>query len=497
MGKREVADTLNEVRLLASIQHHNIVSFYEAFLDKNSTELAVIMEYCGSGDLAGKISRHKESRRYIEEKQVWAYLVQTCDALALLHEKGIMHRDIKGANIFLAEDGSLKLGDMNVSKTTKGNLLKTQIGTPLFMSPETWNNIPYSYPSDMWSVGCLMYELCALRPPFLGNSFPSLKRAILSGKYPSLPSVYSYDLSSVIGRLLRLNPRERPTAREVLNLPEVARWKAKGLECTPSTPRVGNVDLLSTIVVPRKLSMISASLPEANYPSSRPTSPDDMWPEPRAEAAPPRKEYSQPKLLPPRKERDRKLNPYEDVPERKVAPTTAPQQRVPSRDRLGSRDANRDARRPSSKGVERVPSRGRSGSRDEKDRDAAVYRRAAAQALRSRDSNIPGGIAMAKPRKRSDYGAPYAALQHQGSAGSRAVVPTPLFPPRGYYGVKQDPVAARAQLRPVENRHAPSQYKAQPNVHMGYQPRSHNNAYSHQHIVRAGRAAVGGPSWWG
>ena len=133
MSKKEIADALNEIRFLASIRHKNIVGFLEAFLENNESELCIVMEYCGCGDLAQKVERYKRRRTNIDEKVIWRYTVQALRALALLHEKGICHRDLKTANTFLSEDGSIKIGDMNVSKRLNKGQLKTQIGTPYYM----------------------------------------------------------------------------------------------------------------------------------------------------------------------------------------------------------------------------------------------------------------------------------------------------------------------------------------------------------------------------
>ena len=114
----------------------------------------------GCGDLAQKVERYKRRRQHIDEDVIWRYLIQCLKALENLHGKGICHRDIKVANSFLAEDGSIKIGDMNVSKRMHKGHLHTQIGTPYYMSPEIWNNRPYDASSDIWSLGCMMYELC-------------------------------------------------------------------------------------------------------------------------------------------------------------------------------------------------------------------------------------------------------------------------------------------------------------------------------------------------
>ena len=90
-------------------------------------------------------------------------------------------RDIKCANIFLFKNGSVKLGDLNVSKVVKMGLVYTQTGTPYYASPEVWADKPYDYKSDIWSVGCVMYELCALKPPFRGQNLDQLYQCVKKG----------------------------------------------------------------------------------------------------------------------------------------------------------------------------------------------------------------------------------------------------------------------------------------------------------------------------
>ena len=81
-----------------------------------------------------------------------------------------MHRDIKCANLFLTKDGMVKMGDLNVSKVAKKGLLQTQTGTPYYASPEVWKDKPYDNKSDIWSLGCVLYEMITLLPPFRANS---------------------------------------------------------------------------------------------------------------------------------------------------------------------------------------------------------------------------------------------------------------------------------------------------------------------------------------
>lgn len=234
------------------------------------------MEYCGCGDLAQKVERYKRRRQYIDEDVIWRYMIQSLKALEYLHEKNICHRDIKVANCFLAEDGSVKVGDMNVSKRLKKGQLQTQIGTPYYMSPEIWNNRPYDSSSDIWSLGCMMYELCSLRPPFTGNSFPELKRNVVAGKYPALPKKYTDSLSRVIAMMLRLNTRERPTASALLRCPEIAAKLFLDEAACAAIPRsVFNApSMMETIKVPQNLQRLQGALPKPCYPDVRPNSPE-------------------------------------------------------------------------------------------------------------------------------------------------------------------------------------------------------------------------------
>jgi len=272
MTKKEIADALNEIRFLASIRHKNVVGFLESFLENNETELCIIMEYCGCGDLAQKVERYKKRRQYIDEHVIWRYLVQCLKALQHLHEKNICHRDIKVANTFLAEDGSIKIGDMNVSKRLTKGQLQTQIGTPYYMSPEIWNNRPYDSSSDIWAVGCMFYELASLKPPFTGNSFPELKRAVTAGRYQPIPKKYGDALHKVIGMMLRVNAKERPSARQLLESADMAS-KLQYDDVTVFQPSSAREALMETIRVPQNLRKLNCALPKPCYPDMRPNSP--------------------------------------------------------------------------------------------------------------------------------------------------------------------------------------------------------------------------------
>lgn len=114
----------------------------------------------------------------------------------------IFHRDLKCANVFLNKDGTAKLGDLNVSKVAKKGLLYTQTGTPYYASPEVWKDQPYDNKSDIWSMGCVIYEMTTLKPPFRAQDMNGLYKRVLKGVYPKIPSSYSPDLNTLIKTLL-------------------------------------------------------------------------------------------------------------------------------------------------------------------------------------------------------------------------------------------------------------------------------------------------------
>ncbi len=181
MSTKERENALNEVRLLASVCHPNIIGYCESFFDEESKTLNIVMEYADDKDLENKIQSYSKSRSNCPENEVWSILIQVIQGIKALHDNKIMHRDLKSANIFMMKNGLLKLGDFNVSKVIKNSNHHTQTGTPYYCSPEIWSDKPYDYKSDIWSVGCVIYELCTLKPPFTGNSLDQLYKNVMKG----------------------------------------------------------------------------------------------------------------------------------------------------------------------------------------------------------------------------------------------------------------------------------------------------------------------------
>ncbi|OMJ77152.1 hypothetical protein SteCoe_23335 [Stentor coeruleus] len=257
LSLKEKENALNEIRILASFDHPHIIGFKEAFLDDSLSLICIVMELAEGGDLLNLINSHKKSKTRIPEYEIWEILNQCAQALQSLHSNKILHRDLKSANIFLTANKIVKLGDLNVSKVVKGGMAYTQTGTPYYASPEVWKDQPYNSASDIWSLGCVIYELCSLNPPFMGRDMNALCRNVIRGVFTDIPGI-SKDLMRIIKLMLNVTPSIRPSAKEILDLPAVSPTKAldKPLE---------SYQLLKTINFNEKVSTLRSRLPNSQY----------------------------------------------------------------------------------------------------------------------------------------------------------------------------------------------------------------------------------------
>ena len=144
------------------------------------------MEFADDGDLLDKIKQHQKYQTKFTEAEIWSIFIQLTRGLKCLHDLKILHRDLKSANVFLTKEGIVKLGDLNVSKMVRG-LCQTQTGTPYYASPEIWKDQPYDKKSDIWSLGCVLYESITLKPPFRAEDMEGLYKKVVRGFYPRLP----------------------------------------------------------------------------------------------------------------------------------------------------------------------------------------------------------------------------------------------------------------------------------------------------------------------
>jgi NIMA (never in mitosis gene a)-related kinase len=207
---------LREVKALLLLKHDNIIRMYDAKITHK--HLTILMEYADGGSLDSLI---KSQKKALPENRVLDLFVQICLAVKYIHDRKIIHRDLKPRNIFLSGKGIVKLGDFGSVRgldATEGKA-STLVGTPFFLSPEICRCETYSKPSDIWALGCVLYELCALQHAFNGENMMALVREILSGRIPKLPSIYSRELRELYRSIMQRDPEARPSIHEILNVP--------------------------------------------------------------------------------------------------------------------------------------------------------------------------------------------------------------------------------------------------------------------------------------
>ncbi|XP_060089217.1 serine/threonine-protein kinase Nek5-like isoform X2 [Heteronotia binoei] len=252
MLRKEKESSQKEVALLARMKHPNIVAFYSSLQEKN--KLYIIMEYCDGGDLMKKI---KQQRGVLfEEDKILDWFVQISLGLKHIHDRKILHRDVKAQNIFLSNNGrTAKLGDFGIARTLSDTMefACTCVGTPYYLSPEICENCPYNNKTDIWSLGCVLYELCTLKHPFEGTNIHQLMLKICRGYFVPVSTKYSYDLRILISQLFKTAPRNRPSINSILKKPFLEKRIKKHL-----SPKVMEEEFSHT-VIHRKRPLASVS----------------------------------------------------------------------------------------------------------------------------------------------------------------------------------------------------------------------------------------------
>ncbi|EQC42335.1 NEK protein kinase [Saprolegnia diclina VS20] len=215
-----------EVDVMRRLQHPNIVSLIESTASKDSGDPVLLLEYADGGDLYAFVCQHRATGR-LPEAHVVRILIQLCLALQYLHERNIVHRDIKPHNIFLTASGVVKLGDFGIAKALSHtlDLAMTQVGTPLYLSPEICDGSEYNTKSDLWGLGCVLHELLTFAPPFTGRSWPIIVQKIVTATPSPIidGQYYSPEIIALASQLLAKTPHERPSATEILATPFIQR----------------------------------------------------------------------------------------------------------------------------------------------------------------------------------------------------------------------------------------------------------------------------------
>ena len=207
---------INEVQILASLRNPYIVKYYESFIDR--TYLNIIMEYCENGDLDTFIKRHVN--RSIPEKKIWKIMIQVLIGLHYINKKNVIHRDLKTMNIFLTKDEDIRIGDMGLAKVLDyaGKTAHGVVGSPYFISPEICERKPYNEKTDIWSLGCILHELCTLRHTFEATSEAALLVKIVKSMHKPIPEHYSRELEEIINGCLWKDPQMRYSTLNLLSM---------------------------------------------------------------------------------------------------------------------------------------------------------------------------------------------------------------------------------------------------------------------------------------
>ncbi|KAK0424078.1 hypothetical protein QR680_008488 [Steinernema hermaphroditum] len=212
-NERQLA--LNEVTLLSQLDHPSIISYFDSF--EEDGVLMIEMEYAEGGTLAQLLTRVEN---YIEEGEIMRLFDQITNAVAYLHDNSVLHRDLKTANIFLTKYNDVKVGDFGISKIMSAETVvqgaHTVVGTPFYISPEMCEGKPYNEKSDIWALGCILYEMACLQKTFDGANLPAVVNKIMKAEYNQVKGPYSNKLKILIRQMLKTDAKERPTAKELL-----------------------------------------------------------------------------------------------------------------------------------------------------------------------------------------------------------------------------------------------------------------------------------------
>mmetsp|Transcript_44944 Transcript_44944/g.74987 ORF Transcript_44944/g.74987 Transcript_44944/m.74987 type:complete len:350 (+) Transcript_44944:95-1144(+) len=285
--EKERKEVLGEVAMLSGLHHPCLTRCLESFVDQDKNQLFIVMPHYASGDLSKIIEKNKTRSSRLPEPVVLEWFVQLLLAVEHLHARRTLHHcSVKSGNVFLTAPGGVGgkvaalLGDFGVARVLEHSDAgaNTQCGTPYYMSPELIEGVAYNHKSDIWALGCVLYEMLTLRLPFPASSMAELGNKVLNFAPPPLDEKYSAALRAAAVSMLEKDPKKRPNAEDLLQQPlfqplvklNIERWNQDlDLESLPELAKADDsVDAKAEALKAKAEAALSGTLPTALSPAA-------------------------------------------------------------------------------------------------------------------------------------------------------------------------------------------------------------------------------------